>query len=85
MFIPAAIPTIAIAYIIITALGYILILAGGTLVSRIIIARLNNDVFNTLNETFPQEERLLKNEYSINLPAKYNLPELSSLLSYAHA
>jgi hypothetical protein len=30
-------------------------------------------VFNTLNETFPQEERLLNNEYSINLPARYNL------------
>lgn len=26
-----------------------------------------------LNETFPQEERLLENEFSINLPAQYNL------------
>jgi hypothetical protein len=34
---------------------------------------LNNNVFNSLNETFPQEERLLNNEYSINLPARYNL------------
>lgn len=41
--------------------------------SRIISLRLNSSVFNTLNETFPQEERLLSNEYSINLPAKYNL------------
>ena len=26
-----------------------------------------------MNETFPQEERFLSNEYSINLPARYNL------------
>ncbi len=31
------------------------------------------DVFNKDNQTFPQHERLLKNEYSINLPAIYNL------------
>ena len=30
-------------------------------------------MFNTENQTFPQEERLLKNEYSINLPAIYYL------------
>jgi hypothetical protein len=35
--------------------------------------RLGNDIFNELNETFPQEERLLENEYSINLPARYRL------------
>ncbi len=28
-----------------------------------------------MNETFPQEERLLENEYSINLPAKYKLKD----------
>ncbi|MEP6596149.1 MAG: hypothetical protein ABJA71_09380 [Ginsengibacter sp.] len=52
---------------------FVLVLTGGTLLSRIIGLRLNNSVFNTLNETFPQEERLLNNEYSINLPARYNL------------
>lgn len=65
--------TLAIAYITITVIGFVLILTGGTLLSRIINQRLNNAVFNSLNETFPQEERLLNNEYSINLPAKYNL------------
>jgi pantothenate kinase-related protein Tda10 len=34
---------------------------------------LGKDIFNELNETFPQEERLLQNEYSINLRAQYNL------------
>ncbi len=63
----------ATAYIGVTALGYILILTGGTLLSRIIKQSFEHDIFNTLNETFPQEERLLENEYSINLPARYYL------------
>ncbi len=54
----------------ITILGYILILQGGTHLSRIIKGT-NKDVFNDENETFPQEERLLENEYSINLPTNY--------------
>jgi hypothetical protein len=65
--------TAAICYIGVTAIGFVLILTGGTLLSRIIYLKLNNNVFNSLNETFPQEERLLNNEYSINLPARYNL------------
>jgi hypothetical protein len=64
---------LAVAYIGATITGFILVLTGGTLLSRIISLRLNNSVFNTLNETFPQEERLLNNEFSINLPARYNL------------
>ena len=51
-----------------------MVLSGGSLLSRIIKHRFNNkDIFNKENETFPQEERLLQNEYSINLPAQYNL------------
>lgn len=65
--------TVALAYMGTTITGFIFILAGGTLLSRIIRLRLNNSIFNSLNETFPQEERLLENEYSINLPARYNL------------
>ncbi len=61
------------AYIGVTSLGYFLILTGGTLLSRFIKLSLQGDIFNKLNETFPQEERLLENEYSINLPAQYNL------------
>lgn len=53
---------------------YILVLTGGTLLSRVIQMKFNNkDIFNKENETFPQEERFLENEYSINLPARYNL------------
>jgi YWFCY protein/Type IV secretory system Conjugative DNA transfer len=65
--------TVAIVYITATSLGFLLILAGGNLLSRLIKLNLGDDVFNSLNETFPQEERLISNEYSINLPARYNL------------
>ncbi len=65
--------TIAILYIGLTGTGYLLILTGGTLLSRLLSIRLQDDIFNRENETFPQEERLLENEYSINLPAQYNL------------
>lgn len=66
---------IAILYITITSIGYMLVLAGGTQLSRLIKENLNKDIFNDDNETFPQEERLLENEYSINLPAKYRLKD----------
>ncbi|WP_269237935.1 conjugal transfer protein MobC [Flavobacterium flavigenum] len=63
-------------YIIVASAGFLLILSGGTLMSRIIKNRLNQkDIFNKENETFPQEERLLENEYSINLPARYFLKD----------
>jgi uncharacterized membrane protein YgdD (TMEM256/DUF423 family) len=64
---------IAIIYMAVTGIGYLLMLAGGNLLSRLISLNLSNDIFNSLNETFPQEERFLSNEYSINLPARYNL------------
>jgi len=67
---------LAVVYIGITSIGFLLTLSGGTLLSRIISNRLNNkDIFNKENETFPQEERLLENEYSINLPARYQLKD----------
>jgi hypothetical protein len=68
-----AVEIVAVIYITVTGIGFLLILAGGNLLSRLIKLNLSDDVFNSLNETFPQEERLLTNEYSINLPAKYNL------------
>ncbi|UCS95758.1 YWFCY domain-containing protein [Echinicola marina] len=68
--------TIAILYMALTGIGFLLVLTGGTLLSRIIRNKLNNkDIFNKENETFPQEERLLENEYSVNLPARYQLKD----------
>jgi len=64
----------AAVYMGVTSIGFLLVLSGGTLLSRIIKNKFNNkDIFNKENETFPQEERLLENEYSINLPARYLL------------
>lgn len=66
----------AVLYIGITVLGFLLVLSGGTLLSCVIKNRLAAaDIFNSENETFPQEERLLENEYSINLPARYYLKD----------
>jgi hypothetical protein len=65
---------IASIYMGLTSLGFLLVLTGGTFLSRIIKSKFNNkDIFNKENETFPQEERLLQNEYSINLPCQYKL------------
>ncbi|MEO6522798.1 MAG: conjugal transfer protein MobC [Mucilaginibacter sp.] len=72
-YLPAGNSMVAILYMGITGTGYLLILTGGTWLSRLIKANLTKDIFNTDAETFPQEERLLENEYSINLPAVYNL------------
>lgn len=64
---------VAITYMMLTGTGYLLILTGGVYLSRLLKEKLSKDIFNTDNETFPQEERLLENEYSVNLPAKYKL------------
>lgn len=69
----ASVSVLAGLYMAVTSIGYLLVLYGGSLLSRIIRDRLNTDIFNKLQETFPQEERLLENEFSINLPARYNL------------
>ncbi len=58
-------------YFVFIALGYVLMLTGGARLSRLLKLKLTSDIFNARNESFPQEERLLDNQYSINLPAKY--------------
>lgn len=68
-----SIELVGILYIVSTSIGFLMILSGGTLLSRLIHLKLTGDIFNEINESFPQEERLLTNEYSINLPAVYKL------------
>lgn len=77
LFLAMALPVTmaAIAYISLSAIGFLLCLSGGTWLSRIIKDRLSNDIFNKENETFPQEERLLENEFSVNLPMVYQLKD----------
>jgi hypothetical protein len=74
LWVPMPGTSLAVIYAVGLSFGFLLILTGGTLLFRIIHQGLNNDdIFNRENETFPQEERLLENEYSINLPARYRL------------
>lgn len=66
----------SLLYMVVCTLGFLLVLSGGMRLSRIITRRLDGrDIFNALNETFPQEERLLENEYSVNLPSRYRLKD----------
>ncbi len=64
---------IAVLYIGVTSTGFLFFLTGISMMYRMINVNLSKDIFNDENETFPQEERKLENEYSINLPAKYRL------------
>jgi hypothetical protein len=72
-YLPLRLNTIAILYMLLTGTGYLLMMTGGAWLTRLLKDKLNKDIFNRDNETFPQEERKLENEYSINLPAKYRL------------
>jgi hypothetical protein len=60
---------------VLTGIGYLLMMTGGAWLTRFLKDKLKKDIFNTENETFPQEERKLENEYSVNLPAKYRLKD----------
>ena len=53
------------------AAGYVCLLMAGTWMSRLLRTNLMEDVFNTANESFMQETRLMENEYSVNLPTKF--------------
>jgi hypothetical protein len=58
-------------YIVLCSAGWLLILYGGNYLSRVIWNRAATDIFNRLHESFPQEQRLLQNPRSVNLPAQY--------------
>lgn len=73
IYIQASAEVLAVLYMAVTSIGFLLVMYGGALLSRLLKQQLAGDIFNRLQETFPQEERLLENEYSINLPARYNL------------
>lgn len=58
-------------YIFAMTAGYLSLLAAGVWISRLLKNNLMDDVFNTENESFAQETRLIENEYSINLPTRF--------------
>ena len=58
-------------YIFMLSVGYICLLMGGVWMSRLLKNNLMDDMFNTENESFMQETRLMENEYSVNLPTRF--------------
>ena len=58
-------------YILSISAGFILMLVAGTWMSRLLKNNLMEDVFNSENESFMQEQRLMENEYSVNLPTHF--------------
>lgn len=74
-FFPLDITMLAVSYMSVTVLGYLLVMSGGVQLARIFKIKVNGEVFNTENETFPQEERKLENIYSVNLPIRYRLKD----------
>ncbi|HPY81635.1 MAG: Type IV secretion-system coupling protein DNA-binding domain protein [Bacteroidetes bacterium ADurb.Bin174] len=58
-------------YVLTMATGYLFLLVGGLWMSRLLKNNLMDDVFNTENESFMQETRLLQSEYSVNLSTKF--------------
>lgn len=61
----------ATVYTLTLTTGYILLLMSGIWISCMLKHNLMEDVFNTANESFMQETRLMENEYSVNLPTKF--------------
>ncbi|WP_375448461.1 YWFCY domain-containing protein [uncultured Fibrella sp.] len=60
-------------YICLTLIGCFKLVKAGQLLSRLLIGRPRNDIFNEENEEFPQNEQLLANEYSIHFRTLYHL------------
>ena len=68
---PIGVVGAASLYIFTVSVGYICLLMAGVWMSRLLKNNLMDDVFNTENESFMQETRLMENEYSINLPTRF--------------
>ena len=68
---PIGVVGAASLYIFTLSVGYICLLMAGVWMSRLLKNNLMDDVFNTENESFMQETRLMKNEYSVNLPTRF--------------
>jgi hypothetical protein len=58
-------------YITSLAIGVLLIFHSLSRLAQLIKGNMGEDIFNKENETFPQDNQLRENEYSINLETKY--------------
>ena len=68
---PIGVVGAASLYIFTLSVGYICLLMASVWMSRLLKNNLMDDVFNTENESFMQETRLMENEYSVNLPTRF--------------
>ncbi len=68
-------PSICLLLYIMTCIsGFLFLVKGMAILARIIYQKLQgDDIFNLRNQTFPQQEELIENQYSINLPFRYRL------------
>ena len=62
---------VSIAYMVATALGLLYLLKGAQWFNRLLEFIPGADTFNEKNETFPQEQQLIENEDSVNLPTVF--------------
>lgn len=60
-----------IMYVSTLTTGYLGLLMAGLWMSRLYKNNLMTDVFNNENESFGQETQLMENEYSVNLPTRF--------------
>ena len=60
-----------VSYLTLTFFGFVLLNIGFDNISKLINVNLMKDRFNVENESFPQEQVLRENEYSVNLPTCY--------------
>ena len=58
-------------YIFTSISGYVCLLLGGVWMSRLLKNNMMDDRFNEENESFMQETKLMKNEFSVNLPTRF--------------
>ncbi len=68
---PISLISKTILYITTLTVGFILMLIAGTWISRLLKKNMMDDVFNEENESFMQEQSLMENEYSVNLPIRF--------------
>lgn len=60
-----------LAYLMATFVGFVILNIGYDNISKLITVNLMKDRFNLENESFPQEEKLKVNAYSVNLSTRY--------------
>jgi len=65
--------TIAALYMAFCFTGWLLVMAGGMRLSRVMAYSLRKGFFEKKEGGFPQEERLIETDYSINFKAQYQL------------